>query len=236
MTFDARQRLFVVLSALFVTCLIVGDLIGGKLLELPVWGYPFVISVGMIPFPVTFLLTDLLNEFYGKKAARFVTWVGFGMASITFALIYIAQLLPWASFTGDATWAGMNEAAFNNVFAGSRRILFASMVAYLLGQFVDIALFATLKRLTRNRMLWLRATGSTVVSQFVDTVAIQALAWYGLLPVEKIAVIALTSYAVKVVVAIGLTPAIYGGHAVVERRLGIHPVVLDEQGQPVLRV
>ena len=98
-----RTRLFVVLSAIFCTCLVVGDIIGGKLIETRVFGQVFRITVGMIPFPVTFLLTDALNEFYGKRAARFVTWVGFGMAALAYVFIYVAAAIPIASITRAGT-------------------------------------------------------------------------------------------------------------------------------------
>jgi uncharacterized integral membrane protein (TIGR00697 family) len=232
-TIDRRLQLFIVLAAVFVTCLLVGDIIGGKLLQLS-WGeQAFVISAGMIPFPITFLLTDLLNEFYGKRAARFVTWVGFGMALLAFGLIDVAVAVPFAPFTAEASWDGVTRGSFDNVFAGSKRILVASMAAYLLAQFCDIALFGLLRRLTRGRMLWLRATGSTAVSQLLDTVTVQLIAWWGLLSVGQIGGLVLTSYAVKLVVAVGLTPVIYAGHGLLERQLGMQPVLPDEEAATV---
>lgn len=223
MKLDARLQLFLTLAAVFVTALIVGDIIGGKLFTVDAAGLSLVISVGMIPFPVTFLITDLLNEFYGKRAARLVTWVGFGMALFAFAVIFVAVQVPWAPFTRGADWKGMNAASFANVFAGSQRILAASMIAYLVAQMVDIAVFQALKRWTADRFLWLRATGSTVVSQLIDTVLIQLIAWWGLMGMGDILNIIATSYVVKVVVAVALTPLVYLGHAAVERGLGLHP-------------
>jgi queuosine precursor transporter len=228
-TFDKRVQLFLNLAAVFVTCLVLGDLIGGKLLEFNAFGTAFVISVGMLPFPITFLLTDLLNEFYGKKAARYVTWVGFAMASLTYLLLFVAVNLPWAPFTREPTWTGFEEASFNRIFSGSQRMLVASMTAYLIAQLVDITAFHAIKRATGNRLLWLRATGSTVLSQLVDTCCIQLIAWVGVLPAEKILSIIVTSYVVKVAIAFGLTPLIYAGHAVIERKLGIPPVPPSEE-------
>lgn len=231
---DRKTQLFVVLAGLFITCLLVGDITGGKLFDVPLFGWRTVtLSVGMLPFPVTFLLTDLLNEFYGKKAARFVTWTGFGMALLAFALIEVAIAVPWAPFTRAADWAGVNAGAFDNVFAGSKRILFASMIAYLVAQFTDIGVFNVLKRLTQNRLLWLRATGSTVVSQLIDTVLVQVIAWYGLLTAGQIADIALGSYIMKLLVAVALTPVVYAGHALLQRQLRIDPIRLDDRGEPV---
>jgi uncharacterized integral membrane protein (TIGR00697 family) len=233
MILDRRIQLFVVLAGVFVTSLVVGDIIGVKLFEVKLGPVVAVMSVGMLPFPVTFLLTDILNEFYGKKAARFITWVGFFMAIFAFVVIAIAVQVPWAPLTRGKGWEGAVEGSFNNIFAGSQRILAASMVAYLVGQFCDIAIFNLLKRVTHNKLLWLRATGSTLVSQLIDTVVVQFVAWSGLLPVGTIFEIIYTSYAVKLLVAVGLTPFIYLGHAFVERKLGIQPVVLGEDGEPV---
>ena len=233
MQLDRRIQLFVVLTGVFVTSLCVGDIISPKLVEVHLGSIVAVMSVGMLPFPITFLLTDILNEFYGKKSARFVTWVGFGMALFAFAVIQAALPLPWAPFTQVAGYTGTVQGAFDNVFGGSQRILFASMCAYLIGQFVDIAVFNGLKRLTHNRLLWLRATGSTVFSQLIDTVVVQVVAWSGVLPAGTIVKIILTSYAVKLLVAIGLTPLVYAGHSLVERKLGMKPVVLGPDGEPI---
>lgn len=233
MNLDRRTQFFVFLTAVFVTSLVVGDITGGKLTEAPIFGQIRIISVGMIPFPVTFLLTDLLNEFYGKKAARFVTFVGFFMALFTYAVILISSVLPWAGLTQEPGWTGMTSASFQSVFLSSQRILLASMVAYLFGQFLDIGVFNLLKRLSSNRFLWLRATGSTLVSQLVDTFVIQLLAWSGTLTLSKLLELVATGYIIKILVAIGLTPLIYAGHAIVERGLGIPPVLLGEDGEPL---
>ncbi len=186
MILDSRQRLFFVLAATFCTCLTVGDIIGGKLIEIPVLGVTFTTTVGMIPFPVTFLLTDVLNEFYGKSAARFVTLVGFGMAVLAFVLIFIAGVVPIAPMAQQPDWQGVTEAGFANVFLGSQRMIIASLSAYLISQFVDIAAFHFLRRVTNGRFLWLRASGSTAISQLVDTIVINLVAWVGMMPLDKI--------------------------------------------------
>ncbi|CAM3364647.1 queuosine precursor transporter [Corallococcus sp. ZKHCc1 1396] len=233
MNLDRRIQLFMVLAGVFITSLVVGDIIGVKLFEVHLGSMPVVLSAGMLTFPVTFLLTDILNEFYGKRAARFITWVGFFMAIFTFAVIAVAVRVEWAPMTLEKGYGGTVAGSFNNVFAGSQRILMASMVAYLVGQFADIGMFNLLKRTTNNRMLWLRATGSTVVSQLIDTTVVQYIAWTGVLPHDVIVKIIYSSYAAKLLVALGLTPLIYLGHAFVERKLGIAPVVLGPDGEPV---
>lgn len=230
----ARVRLFVILAAVFVTCLVVGDIIGGKLIETRLLGQTFTLTVGMIPFPVTFLLTDVLNEFYGKRAARFVTLTGFGMAVLAYAIIFIAGAIPIAPLAQQADWTGVNEASFANVFLGSQRMILASMCAYMVAQFVDIGVFHLLKRVTHNKFLWLRATGSTVISQLIDTIVITFVAWVGIMSSERIVNMIFSSYSLKVLIALGLTPLVYLAHALVQRGLGIAPVVLDDSGEPML--
>jgi uncharacterized integral membrane protein (TIGR00697 family) len=214
---NRRIQLFLVLACVFVTCLTVGDIIGGKLIQTRLFGYQFTLTVGMIPFPVTFLITDLLNEFYGKRAARFVTWVGFGMAALAYVFIYVAAAIPIAELTRAADWTGVTEAAFDRVFVGSQRMIAASLCAYLIAQFVDISIFHALRQATHQRLLWLRASGSTVLSQLVDTITINFVAWFGVLPLAEIGRIMLSSYVLKVLIAVGLTPLVYAGHALIER-------------------
>lgn len=226
----AATRLLLVLTATFVTCLVVGDIIGGKLIQTTPLGQVITLTVGMIPFPVTFLLTDLLNEFYGQRTARFVTLLGLAMAVLAYAVIWLAGAIPIAPIALEPGWAGVTEPAFDNVFMGSRRMIVASLCAYVVAQFVDIFVFHALRRATQTRLLWLRATGSTVVSQLIDTVVINLVAWLGILRWEQIVNIAVSSYFVKVAIALGLTPLVYLGHALIARALGIGPSSLDPEG------
>ena len=235
MKLDKRIALFVVLACVFVTCLVVGDLIGVKVVggKVPVTGWNWATTVGMLAFPVTFLLTDLLNEFYGKRAARFVTWVGFGMAVLAFLLVTGATAVPFADFTKQPGWDGTTEAAFNNVFGGGQRMLIASLTAYLVASLVDISVFHLLKRLTKERYLWLRATGSTLVSQLIDTSVVTTVAWLGIRSLPDIATMVMSGYALKVFIAVAMTPVLYAGHAVVEKWLHMRPVALDDTGEVV---
>lgn len=227
---DPRNRLFLILAGIFSTCLIVGDIIGGKLIQTHVFGHPFTLTVGMIPFPVTFLLTDVLNEFYGKRAARFVTLLGFGLAVLSYTFIGIAGAIPIAPLALDPGWKGVTEQSFQNVFLGSQRIIVASLVAYMVAQFVDINAFHLLKAATQSRWLWLRATGSTAISQMIDTIVITVVAWTGILGAETMVNMAVSSYLLKVLIAVGLTPLIYLAHAMIERGLKIEPMRYDGAG------
>ena len=219
MNFDGRARLYVFLAGLFVTSLVVGDLLGGKLVAVNLFGWGLAMPAGMIAFPVTFLLTDLVNEFYGKRAARFLTLVGFVMALYTVLLVNWAVSLPRHEWTGDAF-----QGAYRTIFASSQRVLFASITAFLVGQLLDIAVFQLLKKRTEGRYLWLRATGSTLVSQLVDTVVVQALAFGSMLTFANIWKVVFFAYILKLIIAILLTPLIYAGHAMVERWMGLRPM------------
>jgi queuosine precursor transporter len=224
---DARLSLFVTLVALFMVCLVVGDLIGGKVTSIHAFGREWPFSVGQIAFPVTFILTDILNEFYGRKVVRRVTFLAFLLVGLTFAIIYVAGALPWWSVTASPTWDGVTPREFDLVFTQATRIQLSSMVAFLIGNLVDISVFFVLKRATGNRMLWLRATGSTAVSQLIDTIVISALVWGTKVNFEEYVTIVVTSYVVKLGAAILVTPLIYVVHGVIERRFEIPPAPPD---------
>lgn len=220
MSLGRSDRLLFVLGAIFVTCLVVSDIIGGaKLVELGrVGDWPVVISVGMLAFPLTFVLTDLLNEFYGPRVARFVTYVGLGMLLVTFTILVVAGALPQAAHSPyPAEW-------FARIFGSSLRLIVASLTAYVVGQLLDIFVFATLKRWAGGRYIWLRATGSTVISQAVDTLVVQFINFGGVLPVEEIGSLAANSYVIKFVVALAMTPLIYLGHGLIGRVFGMRPL------------
>jgi len=225
---DARQKLLFILMATFCACLLVGDLTGGKLISITLLGVTFTTTVGMIPFPVTFLLTDVINEFYGKQAARFVTFVALGVALLAYVFVYVAAAVPIADMAKDPGWTGVREESFQNVFVGSLRMLTASLVAFLVAQLTDIAVFTALKRWSGSRLLWLRATGSTAVSQLIDTVTITIVAWVGMMPSSEIVRIILSAYTLKVFIAVCLTPFVYASHRLIERHLGFQPAPREE--------
>lgn len=214
-SFGAAQKLFVYLSAIFVSCLLLGDVIGGKILHTPAGP----ISVGIIPFPVTFLLTDIVNDFYGRRGAHFLTMVGFFMALMAWVLLQVTTLMPIDASTY------FTQTEYAKVFGGSAQLFVASMVAYLIGQFLDIGVFQYWKALTQSKHLWLRATGSTIFSQAVDTVTINVIfgrvtaGWTWSFIEAKVA----REYVIKFVVAVALTPAIYALHGAIVRGLGIEP-------------
>lgn len=214
------QKLYFVLGALFIACLVVGDIIGGaKIVELGhVGDWPVRFAVGMIAFPLTFVITDLLNDFYGPRATRFLSYVGLGMLAVTFGILLAASALPAAEKTTfPVEW-------FDGIFGGSLRLIVASMTAYFVGQLLDIYFFGVLKRLARGRYLWLRATGSTLLSQLVDSVIVSFVLFWGTMSVREIWVIVANSYVLKFVIAIAMTPVIYLGHGLMHRYFALQPL------------
>jgi uncharacterized integral membrane protein (TIGR00697 family) len=219
---DRKHRFFVWLSAIFVAALITSDLIGGKFFR--VWGLD--LSVGMIPFPLTFLLTDIVNEFYGTEGARRITYVGLGVAIFTFVIINVAILLP------TSPESPMPGDQFKAVFGWSSRLYIASLTAYLIGQLLDISIFLMVRRLTGHRFLWLRSTGSTVVSQLVDTLVVNFVLLSGTKSMSFILTTARNSYVIKLVVAVVLTPLIYAGHAILRRHFHVSEATVKDLPDP----
>lgn len=228
---DARGRVLIWLTSGFVTCLLIANLTGSKFFFLDLFalpnGYEFVHhSAGMISFPAVFLLTDLVNEYYGARETRRMTWLAAGMSLLASGIVYLARVIPV-----DAN-SPVSQPAFEEVFAQSNRLLIASLAAFLIGQFCDIWVFGRFKRATRGRLVWLRATGSTVVSQALDSFVVTAVLFWGTLRPEdgarwtlaQILAIAATGYVLKFLLAVALTPLVYLGRWFVRARFGLTPL------------
>lgn len=241
---NRAQKLYVWLACLSCTCLIISDVVGIKLFRIPLsfeipvpWGDGKITAVehtcGMLTFPVTFIITDLINEFYGKKAARRLAWIGLAMGMLSFLVINISQYMPRL----DAPY-NVSQASFDAIFGSAKGMYIASMVAYVVGQLSDIFIFGLLKRLTGGRFIWLRATGSTVISQFIDSFVVSFVAfhlWRKLYPdpsspaapLGDILKIAATGYTLKFFLAIATTPLIYLGHSFFRTSFGLTPLASD---------
>jgi queuosine precursor transporter len=206
-----RDLVFLVLAGIFITHALLGELVGGKLVEVSGW----VMSIGVIPWPVVFITTDLVNEYYGPAAVRRLTLLTVALILYTFGILYICIDLPAAGISP------VDDASFTAVFAQSRWIILGSVVAFAVSQLLDVMVFVFLRRRTRGRLLWLRAVGSTVVSQLVDTFVINAIA-FGLpekLTAMQIIELSMTNYGYKFLVALATLPAIYLGHGILDRYL-----------------
>lgn len=221
---NRAQKLYVICAAVFLTALVVAEATASKFFtafDLPfalsIFGQEFTrvtMTAGVIAFPVTFIVTDLMNEYYGKRGIRFVTFVGMAMIVFEFGLLWIAQAVPVDPASP------VSQDAFAEVFGSTQRVIVGSLTAYLLGQLADITLFHWLRGLTQGKHLWLRATGSTFGSQFIDTFVVLSVAFVGQLSIQEIIAITLFNYGYKFLIAIGITPIIYGAHYVMDRYLG----------------
>lgn len=208
---DRKQRFFIYLAAIFVAALLTGDFIGGKFFSLFGWTF----SSGILAFPLTFVLTDLVNEFYGIHGARRLTYAGLGAALFVFTVMQIALHLP------DAETSPIPASVFQNAFGISSRLYVASLTAYMIGQLMDITIFNAVRRITGHRFIWLRAQGSTVLSQIVDSFTVSFVFLVGSQPMDFIIKNAASNYLAKLAMAILLTPLLYGVHGIARRYFGI---------------
>jgi len=207
-----RDIVFLVLTGFFVTNAVLGELIGGKLIQIG----PFAMSMGVIPWPVVFLSTDLINEYFGRHGVRRLTMMTVAMIAYAFIILFLAMSVPAAGFSP------VTDQQFSAVFGQSLWIIVASITAFLASQLIDVVVFWLLRRRTGHRMLWLRATGSTAVSQLIDSFIIIAIAFWlpGKIGLSEFLNVAASNYSYKLLIALALTPLIYGSHSVIDRFLG----------------
>lgn len=206
-----RDRMFLVLAGIFITHALLGELIGGKLISL----YGWTMSIGVIPWPAVFVTTDLVNEYYGPKAVRQLTLLAVGLIIYAFVLLLVCMQVAASSISP------VSDAAFDMVFGQSMWIIAGSLVAFAISQLLDALVFVFLRRRTGERLLWLRAVGSTVVSQLVDTFVINGIAFglSGRLTGAQVTELSVTNYGYKFLIALGTLPVIYAGHGLMDRYL-----------------
>jgi uncharacterized integral membrane protein (TIGR00697 family) len=209
---NRKDIVYLILAGLFVTNAILGEILGGKLIE--AGGY--IMSLGVIPWPVVFLTTDLINEYYGRGGVKRLTLITVALILYAFAIIFISMEVPAAKISP------VTDAAFNLVLGQSLWIIAGSITAFAVSQLVDVAVFWIFRDATKGRMLWLRATGSTAVSQFIDTFVVLAIGFWlpGKIVTGDFFNLAFTNYSYKFLIAIALTPLIYLAHSLIDRYLG----------------
>jgi len=219
-----QERVFLVLAAVFISSLVTSNLIFQKFFSWTVanpfdwstWEYTFQLSVGILPYPVTFLVTDIISEIYGRRRADQVVVSGFIASLFMIAIILVAQAAP------ATTWSPVSSQEFSKVFGLTPGAVFASMTAYLTAQFIDIRLFHFWKRLTGGRHLWLRNNGSTILSQLVDTsLVLTLLCVTGTIPWRLFTGLLVNGFAFKVLVALADTPLFYITARLLRRRMGL---------------
>jgi queuosine precursor transporter len=237
--------LFIILGGFFVTNALVAEFIGVKIFALEdTFGWPpfnfnlfgqvgaLQFSAGVLLWPVVFVMTDIINEYYGKRGIRLLSFLTMGLISYAFLMIYAAiSLAPadWWQTQYQANGVPSMQAAFRAVFGQGMLMIVASLSAFLLSQLTDVVSFHRIKEVTGEKMIWLRATGSTVISQLVDTfvVLIIAFKWGPEITGQftpwswgQLLAVATVQYTYKFTMAIVLTPVIYWVHAGIERFIG----------------
>ena len=199
------QRIYLILGALFIASLVVSNLIFQKFFYWDFFGiYTFEISVGILPYPVTFLITDIISEVYGKKKANEVVTAGIFASFFSLLIVVVSDAVP------ATAWSPINDTLFSKVFGATAIAVFASMMAYLLAQYIDIQIFHFWKRITKGKHLWLRNNFSTFLSQFVDTFTVLfLLCTFGKIDWSLFTGLLLSGFLFKVIVAVLDTPFLY---------------------------
>lgn len=201
------ERVYLVLCAFFIASLLIGNTLVFKAFDIPLpWLGTATLICGIIPYPITFLCTDLISELYGKKRADAVVIAGFTVSVYMLLIIQIGRSVPLSALQDPIV-----QEQYNAVFGQSVRAIFASMVAYLVAQLLDVRLFHFWKRLTKGRHLWLRNNGSTFISQLLDTVLVVSLLFGGVWSSDKIIAVIVSSYVFKLLIALADTPLMYLG-------------------------
>ncbi|WP_111671157.1 queuosine precursor transporter [Algoriphagus litoralis] len=237
-----KTNLFIILGSIFLTNAILAEIIGVKIFSAektlgldPVnWTFfgefvlDFNLTAGAVIWPIVFITTDIINEYFGKKGVRKISFITAGLIAYVFLVISLVTVLAPADFWLDVnsqtpTGEGFDISyAFNTIFRQGLGIIIGSLTAFLLGQLIDVFVFQHLRAVTGPKMIWLRATGSTLVSQFIDSFVVLGIAFYvfGNWSISQIIAVGLINYIYKFTVAILLTPLLYVGHGLIDQYLG----------------
>ena len=230
------------LTGFFLANALIAEVIGSKIFSLEQWlgwvptqltvlglgPYDFNLTCGVLLWPFVFITTDIINEYFGPAGVRKVSFLAAGLIVYMFCVIWLVTRTPPAAF-----WLELNnktpegapfniDYAFQQVFRQGLGIMVGSIVAFLIGQLIDAAVFAAVRRRTGERYIWLRATGSTVVSQAIDSFVVLFVAFnlFGNWSMQQVIAVGVVNYIYKLLVAIGLTPLIYVAHSAIDRFLG----------------
>ena len=231
---NKANLLFLVLSGFFICNVLVAEIIGGKIFSLEkVFGFDEIsinllgisdltlaFTAGVILWPFVFVLTDIINEYYGIRGVKRITYLSIALILYAFIMIFISMALPGADF-----WLSIDKNmnnAYNLTLGQSLWIIIGSIIAFLIGQILDVHVFHWIKRRTGDRWVWLRANGSTLVAQLVDSFVVLFIA-FGIgagWPINKVLALCVLNYSYKAIVAILLTPLLYLIHYVIDQYLG----------------
>lgn len=237
---DKPTKLFIFIAAFFVANALIAECIGGKIFSLEKvfglhpanltllgqQGMSFNLTCGVLLWPLEFVITDIVNEYYGPKAVRRISIIAVALISYAFLMFFLAIKIPPADFwigSGTENHIGNMNDAFNSIFGQGMWIIVGSLVAFLVSQIVDVTVFHKIKKVTGENKVWLRATGSTVVSQLVDSFIVLFIAfkigkgWTW----QLVLAICIVNYIYKFTMAVILTPLIYFVEKRIERYVGV---------------
>ena len=225
-----KQQLYLVLSSIFLVNALLAEIIGVKIFSVAklTGGLPGDLTAGVLIWPVVFVTTDIINEYFGKKGVLRVSYLTMALILFAFGVIYLTTRLPPADF-----WLDVNKAdnrgrpfdidfAYQSIFRQGLGIITGSIVAFIVGQLLDASIFDAIRQATGGRYIWLRATGSTLVSQLVDSFVVLYVAFYvfGNWSLAQVVSVANFNYWYKFAAAILLTPVLYLAHYLIDRYLG----------------
>ena len=212
---EKSKKIYLYLAATFIAALVVCNLIANKFITIDLGFKTFVISAGVLPYPITFLITDILSEIYGKKKTARIVWAGFGASLFVLGVLLLAQ-----QFTAIAG-SPVDDETFNKVFGNSWRVIFASMTAYLCAQLIDVRIYHFWKEKTAGKHLWLRNNFSTVFSQLVDTTLVVCVLFLGVRSHSEIIQFILDGWLFKILCAFIDTPLLYASTAFIRNKLDL---------------
>ena len=215
MNTEKSKKIYLYLAATFIAALVVCNLISNKFITIDLGFKTFVISAGILPYPITFLITDILSEIYGKKKTARIVWAGFEASLFVLGVLLLAQ-----QFTAIAG-SPVDDETFNKVFGNSWRVIFASMTAYLCAQLIDVRIYHFWKEKTAGKHLWLRNNFSTVFSQLVDTTLVVCVLFLGVRSHSEIIQFILDGWLFKILCAFIDTPLLYASTAFIRNKLDL---------------
>ncbi len=215
MNTEKSKKIYLYLAAIFIAALVVCNLIANKFITIDLGFKTFVISAGVLPYPITFLITDILSEIYGKKKTARIVWAGFGASLFVLGVLLLAQ--QFTAIEGSP----VDDDTFNKVFGNSWRVIFASMTAYLCAQLIDVRIYHFWKEKTAGKHLWLRNNFSTVFSQLVDTTLVVCVLFLGVRSHSEILQFILDGWLFKMLCAFIDTPLLYASTAFIRNKLGL---------------
>lgn len=235
---DKPTKLFLGMTAFFCCNALIAESIGTKIFSLEKLfgfqpshftlfgqsGLSISLTCGVLLWPIEFIMTDIVNEYYGPKAVRRISFTAIALISYAFLMFYAAISVPPADFwiTSQVEKSGIPnmQVAFGGIFGQGMKIIIGSLVAFLVSQLVDVYVFHKIKKATGDKRIWLRATGSTLVSQIVDSYIVLFIAFSGTFTWQQILAIGVVNYIYKATMAIVLTPVIYIAENRIEKYLG----------------